>query len=140
MIFHMPVIHSGSTELPIYIHRHNLFGKSLVQMCSLLNVHLSNGRIYGDQKEGFTCIANEGASIVNYNSVPSELFENVLLFYIEDRDKSVHFALKCVICLRNQTEEPIQNTELADHECQSQIQYSWVESRSTIYNEIPRIS
>ena len=67
-------------------------------------MHLLNGRINGDQNEEFTCIANEGESIVNYNIVPSELFENVLLFYIEDRDKSVHFALKCVICLRNQTE------------------------------------
>ena len=90
-------------------------------MCCLLDIHLVNGRIKRGEKGEFTCITNEGASIVDYNIASSELFENIFLFHEEDRDESVHLPLKCVISFTYQTEEPIQNTELADRQCQSHI-------------------
>ena len=42
----------------------------------------------------------------------------------------MHFPLECVISLCDQTKEPIQNIDLADHVCQSCIKYSWDELKS----------
>lgn len=75
---------------------YNAFGKSLVQLWCLLNVHLLNGRVNGDEKGEFTCIANDGVNIVDYNIASTELFESISYFHIEDRDDSVYFPLNYV--------------------------------------------
>ena len=106
-------------------HTHNLFGESLVQMCCLLDIHLLNGRINGDKKGEFTCIANQGTSIVDYNIASSDLFKNISLFHVEDRDESVHYPLKCILSLP----APAQEIHLEDHACDPRIKYSWDESK-----------
>ncbi len=75
--------------------RYNSFGRSLVELCRLLNVHMLNGRTNGDRHGEFTCTANDGCSLVDYNIVSTELFESINTFRIEDRCESDHFPLFC---------------------------------------------
>ena len=109
-------------------HTYNSFRKSLVQMCCLLDIHILNGRIKGDEKGEFTCIANEGASIVDYNIASTDLFENISLFRVQDRDESVHFPLKCVISLQEQNQRAVLNVD--EHECQPYVKYKWDDLKS----------
>ena len=45
---------------------YNRFGLSLIDLCCIYAVHVLNGRFSSDAKGHFTCIANNGASIVDY--------------------------------------------------------------------------
>ena len=44
---------------------YNLFGISLAELCCTFDMHIINGRLFGDQDGNFTCIANNGASAVD---------------------------------------------------------------------------
>ena len=74
---------------------YNLFGISLAELCCTFDMHIINGRLFGDQDGNFTCIANNGASVVDYNIASSKLFAKISNFSIEDRDESVHFPVYC---------------------------------------------
>lgn len=111
----------------------NMFGKSLVQMCCLLNVHFLNGRTKGDEKGEFTCIANDGVSIVDYTIVSSELFENISYFHVEDRDETVHFPLNCVISFKHENRNNLNENVIGDKMIQHNIKYKWDESKSSIF-------
>ena len=58
-----------------------------------------NGRFSGDAKGHFTCIANNGASIVDYMKCSSSLFQYVKDFCVMEYDYSVHFPIKCTMQL-----------------------------------------
>ena len=94
-----------------------------------------NGRIRGDEKCDYTWMANQGASIVDYNIASSEIFENISLFHVEDRDESVHFPLKCIISLRERIEQPTHEIDLDDHihVCQQRTKYRWDQLRSDTF-------
>ena len=96
-----------------------------VQMCCLLDIHLLIGRINGEKTGEFTCIANQGTSIVDYNIASSDLFKNISSFHVEDRDESVHYPLKCI----SSFPAPAQEIHLEDHACDPRIKYSWDESK-----------
>ena len=74
---------------------YNLFGTTLIVLCSLFGIHIVNGRLFDDSEGNFTCIANDGASVVDYNIASSNLFPYISYFNIEDRDESVHFPVYC---------------------------------------------
>ena len=73
----------------------NQFGQSLVDLCCTLNIHIINGRLYDDTNGNYTCTANDGTSVVDYNVASSELFARISYFNVENRDESVHFPLYC---------------------------------------------
>ena len=58
-------------------------------------MHFINGRLFDDSEGNFTCIANDGASVVDYNIASSKLFSKISYFNIKDRDESVHFPTNC---------------------------------------------
>ena len=58
-------------------------------------MHIINGRLFGDQDSNFTCLANNRASVVDYNIASSKLFAIVSNFSTEDRDESVRFPVYC---------------------------------------------
>ena len=39
---------------------YNVFGISLAELCCTFDMHIMNGRLFGDQDDNFTCIANNG--------------------------------------------------------------------------------
>ena len=52
----------------------NQFGQSLIDLCCIFNIHIINGRLYDDTDGNYTCTANNGASVVDYNIASSDLF------------------------------------------------------------------
>ena len=75
--------------------RSNLFGPTLAELCCTFDMHIINGRLFDDSEGNFTCIANDGASVVDYNIASSKLFSKISYFTIEYRDESVHFPINC---------------------------------------------
>ena len=75
--------------------RFNLFGTTLAELCCTFDMHIINRRLFDDSEGKFTCIANDGASVVDYNIASSKLFSKISYFDIEDRDESVHFPIYC---------------------------------------------
>ena len=80
---------------------YNRFGLSLIELCCSYDIHTLNGRLFNDIVGNFTCFANNGASIVDYMIVSSNLFKYISDFKIDDKDSSVHFPLNCQICFKS---------------------------------------
>ena len=57
-------------------------------------MHTLNGRLFNDTEGNFTCIANEGASIVDYMIASTHLFQFITVG-IDDMDWYVHLLLFC---------------------------------------------
>ena len=53
---------------------YNLFGITLAELCCTFDIHIINGRLFNDSDGNFTCIANDGASVVDYSIASSKLF------------------------------------------------------------------
>ena len=70
------------------IIRYNNFGRILVDLCCTYNIHIVNGRCSDDSDDNYTCIANEGHSVVDYHLASSELFPFISYFNVEMRDES----------------------------------------------------
>ena len=68
--------------------RYNNFGRILVDLCCTYNIHILNGRCSNDSDGNYTCIANEGHSLVDYHLASSELFPFIPYFNVEMRDES----------------------------------------------------
>ena len=84
-------MHRNNKDSEVFIQ----FGQSLVDLCCTLNIHIINGRLYDDTNGNYTCTANDGTSVVDYNIASSELFPRISYFNVENRDESVHFPLYC---------------------------------------------
>ena len=76
-------------------NRSNLFGTTLAELCCIFDMHIINGCLFDVSEGNFTCIANDGASVVDYNIASSNLFSKISYFTIEDHDESVHFPIYC---------------------------------------------
>ena len=95
------------------INRANNFGKSLIQLCCIYDVHILNGRFPGDVDGEFTCFANEGLSVVDYILISSHLFKNVKDFWVINDDRSDHFPIKCSLQIDN-SHNTIGNNDQSD--------------------------
>lgn len=73
----------------------NSFGRALIDLCKNFSIHIFNGRNQKDKLGEFTCIANDGRSIVDYFIASSYLFPHIAEFEIGKRSESVHFPLHC---------------------------------------------
>ncbi|WAR15318.1 hypothetical protein MAR_005423, partial [Mya arenaria] len=75
----------------------NKFGLSLIELCCTHDVHLLNGRLFDDKEGNFTCMANNGKSVVDYIVASTELFEHFCDFGVDVADFSDHFPLYCTL-------------------------------------------
>ena len=57
----------------------------------ITRVDCINVRLFDESDGNYTCTANDGASVVDYNIASSDLFPRVSYFNLENRDESVHF-------------------------------------------------
>ncbi len=72
----------------------NNFGKYLLDLCAVLNIHMMNGRCGKDKQVGdFTFMGVSGASVIDYLLASSTLFEHVIDFSIDSRCESTHIPL-----------------------------------------------
>ena len=84
---------------------------SLIDSCCTFNIHILNGRFPSDAEGHFTCIAHQGASIVDYLISSSELFNYISDFTVLDNDNSDHFPITCSITLQAETENIVANSD-----------------------------
>ena len=75
----------------------NNYGEELLELCKNYNVHFMNGRLDGDSKGEITCIANDGASTVDYGIINTKLFDKINSFEIIQRVESYHFLICCTL-------------------------------------------
>ena len=74
---------------------YNRFGLSFIELCCTFGIHVFNGRLFDDTHGNYTCLANNGASVVDFMAATTNLFKNVTYFKIDDNDESVHFPIIC---------------------------------------------
>ena len=99
VLYHEVVDYESATfDLPRRnkdIIRYNNFGRTLVDLCCTYNIHILNGRCSDDSDGNYTCIVNEGHSVVDYHLASSELFPFISYFNVEMRDVSQITFLCC---------------------------------------------
>ena len=79
--------------------KYQSFGISLVEMCSVLDIHILNGRVCQDREGHITCVSGNGSSVVDYCIASSELFPFIADFEVLNNSKSNHFPLTCTLKL-----------------------------------------
>ena len=63
-----------------------------------------NGRLFDDNMGNYTCISNEGKSVVDYFLSNKNVFDIVSYFAVGERDESDHYPLLCILSfLKNLT-------------------------------------
>ena len=80
-------VHAITKIIQFIIH----YGKCLVELCCVHDIHLLNGRLHDDFSGNFTCTANNGKSVVDYHIASSEMFPFITYFTVVDKDESDHF-------------------------------------------------
>ena len=93
-------------------------------------MHIMNGRFPGDSKGNYTCIANNGASVVDYHICSTELFPLCSDFNVDDRTESVHFPIHSKFILKRYKSKRIHDEATRQH-----VKYKWREDKSeTFFN------
>ena len=80
-------------------YRFNNFGKSLTDFCRSHDMHIMNGRLFDDNEGNYTCLSNDGRSVVDYFITDTDMFKYVSYFTIGDRDDSDHYPVICNLSL-----------------------------------------
>jgi hypothetical protein len=74
----------------------NGFGKSLLNMCTALNLCILNGMCHGDLDGRYTYICDSGSSVIDYFLMSSDLFATVwdnCCLNVLDRSESYHMPV-----------------------------------------------
>ena len=58
-------------------------------------VHFVNGRVTGDERGNFTCVANGGRSVLDYTLVNTRFYNRISHLEVCVRTESDHFPLLC---------------------------------------------
>ena len=110
----------------------NAFGRSLLDMCRTLGIHMLNGRLPGDQDGEFTFCARAGNSVVDYMLVSSELFNTVTDFQVIAMLESDHFPLTCNIPCNLHVQQDIQDESAV----RPHIRVKWDEAKRVDFQDI----
>ena len=77
-----------------------MFGKSLVELCCVHDVHILNGRLYDDIVGNFTCLTGNGAGLIDYHLASTLLFPFITYFNVLERDESDHLPVHSVLSFK----------------------------------------
>ena len=75
--------------------RLNNFGKSFTDFCRSHDMHIMNGRLYDHNEGNYTCLSNDGRSVVYYFITNIYMFKYVSYFTIKDGDDFDHYPVIC---------------------------------------------
>ena len=107
----------------------NNFGIALLDLCRELGIHILNGRNYYDTTGEFTCITYNGASVVDYFVVSSNLYNYIekfeILHHISD---SKHFPVICVLKVQSTSSEE-------EESVLPRVRYKWDNSKKIQFVE-----
>jgi hypothetical protein len=70
-----------------------LSGKSVVELCCIHSIHISNRRLYNDVAGNCICLTYNGASVVDYHIVSSNIFSHINYFNDEKYHESDHLPV-----------------------------------------------
>ena len=84
--------------------RCNLFGKTLVELCCVHNMHIMNARLHDDVDGNFTCLTSNGCSVVDYHIASTPLSPYVRYFKILERDESDHLPIHSTLSFTQATD------------------------------------
>ena len=62
----------------------NIYGPSLIELCCTFNIHILNGSLFGDKDGNFTCLTNNGTSVVDCMIASTALFSKFTYFAVYD--------------------------------------------------------
>jgi hypothetical protein len=79
----------------------NSYGKLLAELCCRNDLILLNGRMKGDHVGQFTCQTYNGASVVDYTIVSSEVMREIKYFTVSEIP---HFSHHCFLSFGLETE------------------------------------
>ena len=74
-----------------------------MELCCTFNIHILNGRLFGDKDVNGTCLANNGTSVVDYMIALTTLFSKFTHFAVEDFDISDHLPIFCTLSLHERS-------------------------------------
>ena len=110
----------------------NPYGLSLIELCCTFNVHILNGRLFGDKEGHFTCFANNGTSVVDYMIASTTLFPKNTHFKVDDFDISDHLPIFCKLTLyERQRNETVNDTQ--DNEIIAWEKYKWNPEKKDVF-------
>ena len=110
---------------------YNRFGRSLIDLCCIYDIHVLNGRLFNDINGEITCTVNEGSSIVDYMVASSLLFESILHFQVGNEVFSDHFPLKCTLTIGHEVNRTYQYDHVEN--LNSWQKFKWREELKTIF-------
>ena len=104
----------------------NAYGLSLIEMCSMFNIHILNGRLFNDLDGNYTCFANNGTSVVDYIIASTTLFSKFTNFGVDNFDISDHMPIYCTLTL-NVEQHTFDNThrQTQGNESYAYEKYKW---------------
>ena len=111
----------------------NDFGRSLIESCTELDMHVLNGRAPGDTTGQYTNVTENGCSVVDYVIVESSLYEHVDSFKVLDLAETNHMPVECVLNMCTLTEEDASHVNTPPDELTQQCKFKWKEEFRTQY-------
>ena len=106
----------------------NNFDHKLLNICHIFGIHCLNGRFSGDTGGDYTCITLNGASIVDYILVSSNIFNLIQEFYVVTRTESDHQPLECSIKCNINLDITVSNIQTTEY-----TKYIWKEESASDY-------
>ena len=103
----------------------NTFGKSLLDMCCELNVHVLNGRCNGDKQGEMTYVSKVGSSVVDYIIVDTDIFCEVRSFTVLNIDVATHFPIVATLCVGAKHTQSIQMAASPNLMLSKQVVFHW---------------
>ena len=112
----------------------NTFGRQLVQFCKINHLIIINGRTKSDSMGSYTCIANNGRSVVDYFIVGRSMYEYVLDMNVTPRPESDHFPIILKLKFPNELYESVPDTNVLN--CKPIKELKWYEKYKNLNTEL----
>ena len=112
-------------------YRFNNFGKTLADFCKSRDMHIINGRLFDDTCGNYTCLSNDGKSVVDYFITCKNVFDFVSYFTVGERDESDHYPLICHFSLFKKVMDLIDTSVTVP--TFDFVQYHWREQCKSIF-------
>ena len=105
----------------------NNFGRSLIDVCTELDLHVLNGRVHGDSPGQYTNITENGCSTVDYILVESSLYSKVQQFEVHALAESNHMPVQCILDFNIKTDDifSIVNNDTQGSSLPQQCRFKW---------------
>ena len=101
-------------------------------------IHILNGRLFEDTVGNYTCLTHNGASVVDYHIVSSELFPFITYFKVDIRDDSDHLPLRSRLSFTknaNENSEVQGGRNVTSYSFDTVNRYKWSDTNRDIFIE-----